>query len=53
MVIDDFHPETMKMPLREEIRLRYQQLYGYDVSDEQIDGILQIEMNKVANTTFL
>ncbi|MEX9790260.1 ABC transporter substrate-binding protein [Providencia rettgeri] len=40
------HPETMKMPLREEIRLRYQQLYGYDVSDEQIDGILQIEMNK-------
>lgn len=41
-----FHPETMKMPLREEIRLRYQQLYGYDVSDEQIDGILQMEMNK-------
>ncbi|EOV8086623.1 ABC transporter substrate-binding protein [Providencia huaxiensis] len=41
-----FYPETMKMPLREEIRLRYQQLYGYDVSDEQIDGILQMEMNK-------
>lgn len=41
-----FHPETVNMPLREEIRLRYQQLYGYNVSDEQIDGILQMEMNK-------
>ncbi|TOL40262.1 ABC transporter substrate-binding protein, partial [Vibrio parahaemolyticus] len=41
-----FHPETVKVPIREEIRQRYQQLYGYNVSEQQIDGILQMGMNK-------
>ena len=41
-----FHPETEKVQLRDEIRQRYQQLYNYDVNDAQIDGILQMEMNR-------
>ncbi|WP_273802984.1 ABC transporter substrate-binding protein [Providencia rettgeri] len=41
-----FHPETSNIPLREEIHQRYQQLYGYDVTEAEIDGILQIELNK-------
>ena len=40
-----FHPEKFTVPLREEIRQRYQQLYGYQVTEDQIDGILQMEMN--------
>lgn len=41
-----FHPEDANIPLREEIRKRYQQLYGYHVTQEELDAILQIELNK-------
>ncbi len=41
-----FHPKSSQVALREEIRQRYQQLYRYSVTDEQIDGILQMEINK-------
>lgn len=41
-----FHPQTAHWPLRAEIRRRYQQLYGYGVTEQQIDGILQVELNR-------
>lgn len=41
-----FHPETVSWPLRNEIRLRYQQLYGYQISDAEIDRVLQLELNQ-------
>lgn len=41
-----FHPENAHISLREEIHKRYQQLYGYDVTQQEIDAILQIELNK-------
>ncbi|OCG05339.1 ABC transporter substrate-binding protein [Gilliamella sp. wkB112] len=44
-----FHPDTMHWPLRELIAQHYQQLYNYQVSDEQIDQILQIQLNQVSN----
>jgi len=41
-----FHPKKVHWPLREEIRRRYQQLYGYNVTPAQIDSILQTELNR-------
>lgn len=41
-----FHPRAVHWPLREEIQRRYQQIYGYNVTQAQIDKILQTELNR-------
>ncbi|VEB98728.1 corrinoid ABC transporter substrate-binding protein [Cedecea lapagei] len=41
-----FHPQKFQLPLRDEIKVRYRQLYGYAVSDEQINTILQMPVNQ-------
>ncbi|MBC8945689.1 MULTISPECIES: ABC transporter substrate-binding protein [Xenorhabdus] len=41
-----FHPDTIHWPLRDEIHKRYQQLYGYRLTESQIDDILQLKLNQ-------
>ena len=41
-----FHPESAAFPLRDEIRLRYQQLYNYTLSEQEIDRILHLDLNR-------
>lgn len=41
-----FHPETASFPLREEIRKRYLQLYGYSLTEAETDRILQLGLNR-------
>ncbi len=40
-----FHPDRFSWDLREEIRTNYKWIYGKVPTDDQLDGILRMEMN--------
>ena len=42
------HPDLFNYDLRQEIRDFYQEMYDYDLSEEQIDNILHCDVNSVS-----
>lgn len=40
------YPDQVKLDLRAEIRSAYQMLYGFDISDAQIDRVLHVDVNQ-------
>ena len=39
------HPERFQWPLRKEMIDKYRFIYGHELTDDQIDGILRMQMN--------
>ncbi|MEJ1962839.1 MAG: hypothetical protein WDO56_15340 [Gammaproteobacteria bacterium] len=39
------HPDRLQSSLREQIRTRYRETYGYEMSDEHIDELLRMQEN--------
>ena len=40
------YPQTVQFDMRHEIRSAYQMLYGFDISDSQIDQVLHVDTNQ-------
>ena len=42
------YPQTVQFDMRHEIRSAYQMLYGFDISDSQIDQVLHVDTNQLS-----